>query len=158
VRGFLLVVEGRVFPCIVDGHVVYSSQKDAGGDEAYGRASRPVELLEWSIRSRGCSFQTLHIKPISHRFRVNVDLASAAIVHKLSLLDSRGGGREVSPITTPAAPMLKSVRGIVLDCERIVGVGMAAFVEPLFFSWKYRTRAAMSPIKRSEWEEGVEPG
>jgi hypothetical protein len=53
--------------------------------------------------------------------------------------------------------MLESVKGIVLDCERIVRVGMAAFVEPFFSSWKYRTRAAMSPIKRSEWEEGVEP-
>jgi hypothetical protein len=51
------------------------------------------------------------------------------------------------PITPPAAPMLESVKGIVLGCVRIVGVGMAAFVEPLFFSWKYRIKATMSPIK-----------
>jgi hypothetical protein len=97
VRGSLSVVEGRVFPCAVNGHVNYSSQKAAGGDEAYRRASQPVELREWSIRSQDCSLQTLRIKPISHQFRANVDLASATIVHKLSLLDSRGGGRDVSP-------------------------------------------------------------
>jgi hypothetical protein len=38
VRGSLLVVECPVFPCIVGGHVVYSSQKVAGGDEEYGMA------------------------------------------------------------------------------------------------------------------------
>jgi len=54
--------------------------------------------------------------------------------------------------------MRESVKGIVLDCERIAGVGMAAFVEPCSSAGSTgKSDDEPNQETDSEWEESVEP-